>query len=359
MSIERILAVHCGASHVSCGRFSPGPGKPVLEDFATRLLPASDLTEPDWVAAVSSALLELKRSEGLRGECVVDLPGHLTFQRLLRVPRVTDRQRRRIVEFEQGQGMPTPAEEMVWCHAPVTDSENGQELILAAAKRRIIADLGARIREIGLFPRALLPAWLVLRHAIVSCPPAAGDALVLSVGARSSQLMLCGAGRFFALTIPVGGNLITQTLAEELQLDFQSAETLKLRGSAAAPERGDAQRERKSGQRALDQFVRRLCVEIQRSPPLALPEGNPARPSALYLTGGGSRFPGFPGALAERLELRVERWDGICRLEPGRTDADREGASDDGQLADLIGLAACAAHGLGTEANLLPRSFRH
>ena len=343
MHVVSILAVDCGASHVACGRFSAGPDRLALEHFASRLLPASDLNEDDWVAAVGSALQKLQRTERLRGECVLGLPGHLTFHRLLRVPRVTARQRRKIIEFEQCQGMPTAAGEMIWSQAPVTETEGGQELILAAAKRRIVEKLGAQVRGIGLFPCAVLPAWLVLRQAIVCCPPTAGDALVLAVGARSSHLVLCGRDRFFARTIALGGNMITQKLAEDLQLDFQSAEALKLQGFAVGAELGNGQRERKAGQMALDQFVRRLCAEIQRSPPLALPADDPARPTALFLTGGGARLRELPGALTERLQLQVERWDLQARTGSGQASADPDRQPDDGRFADLIGLAASAA----------------
>ena len=358
MHVARILAVDCGASHVACGRFSGHPGRLALEHFDSRLLPASDLNEADWVSAVGAALQELQRAGRLRGECVLGLPGHLTFNRLLHVPRVTDRQSRKIVEFERRQGMPA-AEEMVWSDAPVSNAEDGRELILAAAKRRVIEQLGSELRRSGLYPYAVLPALLVLRSAIRSRPPTPGDSLVLSVGARSSHLVFCGPGRFFARTIAIGGNLVTQKLGEELDLDSPSAERLKLRGLGGGAEPGDGQRACKASQIALDQFVRRLCAEIQGSPPLALAGSDPFRPKALFLTGGGALLRGLPGALAERLQLQVERWDLRKRNESGRASADPDGRPEDGPPADLIGLAAWAATGSRTEGNLLPRRYRH
>jgi len=354
----RILAIDCGASHVACGRFSGGPDRPVLEQFASTMLPASDLTEEAWVDAVGDALRELKQAGWLRGECVLGLPGHLTFNRLLRVPDVTGRQRRKIIEFEQRQENPTAIGELVWGEVLATDAGGGQELMLAAAKRHIIEKLEAKVRSVGLYPQAALPAWLALRHAVGCLPPAEGAVLVLSVGARSSQLVLQGAGRFFARTFAFGGNLATQKLAEELQLDFPSAEALKLRRCVEISGSEDGLREREAGRIALDQFVRRLCAELQCFPPLALPEGDPARPTTLFLTGGGGRLAELPGALAARLQLRVEWWHLPTDAGPAQAKTYFGGAPDECRLADLTGLAACAAKGPPEEGNLLPVAIR-
>jgi type IV pilus assembly protein PilM len=358
MNHTPILAVHCGASRVACGRFSGGPGNLGLEWFATTSVGSGDSTEDDWLAAVDAGFRDLVRGEKPHGQCVLGLPGHLTFNHVFRVPAVTAWQRRKIVAFEQRQGMSAAVEKMVWSHALVAEDENGREMMLAVAKRRLIGDLAARIRAAGWYPKAALPAWLVLRHAIGCQSVPAGGVLVLSVGTRSSQLVSAGARGQFVRTLAVGGATITQKAAEELRIDHGAAEALKLQGFEGTAGRPAGEHERAAGQRAVDQFVRRLCAEIQRLPPL-LPTPDAAdRPSVLWLTGGGARLPGLPAALAERLQLRVERWDLRSNLSLGRG-ADGLGLEpDDTSLADLVGLAVYATRGARQEGNLLPRSFR-
>ena len=296
MHISHILAVDCGASHVACGRFSAGAGQPVLECSAFRPLPASDLNEDAWIAAVGAALGDLKRTWQLGGECVLGLPGHLTISRPLHIPRAAAPQRRKIIEFEQQQGISAAAGPMFWSQASGAEVEDGEDLILTAAKRRIVEEVVTQGRRIDLYPTAVLPPWLVLREAIESCPPASGGALVLSVGARSSQLIFRNPDRFFARTIAVGGNLVTQKLAEELGLDFPSAEALKLRLFEAGAGSEDAPREHRASQMALEQFVRRLCAEVQQALPEALTENDLTCPATFLLTGAGAR----PRQLPER-----------------------------------------------------------
>lgn len=358
MHHTRITAVHCGASHVAYGLFSGGPERLVLERFATESLDAGDLTEENWLAAVGAALRRLLRGKKLRAGCMVGLPGHLAFNRSFRIPPVTTaRQRREIIAFEQRQGV-AAGEEMVLSDVLVAEDERGQEMMLAVAKRRLMEKLGERISEAGLYPEAVLPAWLVLRHAIGYRPEQAGCALVLSVGARSSQFVSCQPGGFSARTIAVGGGAITRKIADELEIDFTAAETLKLRCFERTADRPVGERERAAGQVAFDQFVCRLCAEILRSPPMVSSGGGAARPAVLLLTGGGARLQGLPAALAERLQLRIERWELRSHLALCPEAADLALETDDAPLIDLIGLAAYATKGARREGNLLPRSFR-
>jgi hypothetical protein len=358
MRHARILAVHCGASHVAYGLFSCVTDRLVLERFGTKAVDAGDGTEEHWLAAAGAGLRDLIRGEGLRGGCVVGLPGHLTFNRSFRVPPVSARQRRKIIAFEQRQGLAAEGQEMVWSHTVVAEDGRGREMMLAVAKRRLVEELGARIREAGVHPDAALPAWLVLRNATGYLPAQAAGALVLSVGALSSQLVFAGAGVFSARTLAVGGDTVTRKVAEELQMDHAAAEALKLRGFEGAGDGPTGERERAAGRMAFDQFVRRLSAEILRSPPFAPSDGGAARPTVLWLTGGGARACELPAALAERLQLQVERWELRSHPGLGRVAADPGRGADDAALIDLVGLASWAAKGARREGNLLPRAFR-
>ena len=106
MRTTRVLTLDCGAAHVACGLFSAADGRLVLERFCTRPVVPSELKDEDWVAAVGAALRELGGRQGFHGACVLGLPGHLTFNRLIRVPAVSAHQRRQILRFEEGQGLP-------------------------------------------------------------------------------------------------------------------------------------------------------------------------------------------------------------------------------------------------------------
>jgi Tfp pilus assembly PilM family ATPase len=358
MRSTRVLTLDFGAAHVACGLFSAAAGRLVLEHFGTQPVVPSELKDDDWVAAVGAALRELGRLKGFQGGCIVGLPGHLTFNRLIRVPPVSARQRRQILRFEEGQGLPAALDEMVWSHAPVSVGASGQEVILAAAKLRMMTALGAQLRVAGFYPAGAIPAWAVLRSALRHTYPEPAEMLVLSIGARSSQLYLHGTSRCYLRTLAAGGNTVTQKIAEELGVDFARAEVIKREVLGASAEFPADSPERMAVQISVEQFVRRICGEISRSPVLWSPDGGGRRPQNLLLTGGGSLVQGLPALLAEKLQVRVERWEPWLQVDLGQAVADLPGKSEATQAADLVGLAAWAADRELSEVNLLPGTLR-
>lgn len=359
MRFRQLLAVDCGAAHVACGLFSrAADGGRVLERFATETLPPREPSDEEWVAAVAAALKVLSRRVQYRGPCVLGLPGHLTFAKLIRIPEVSARQRRKITRFEARQGVPSALDDVIWTDVPVARSESGRDVALTAARLSMIEALCTRLSAAGFYPLAVLPPWFVLRHGACHQQREAGQALVLCIGARSTHLVYCGASRFFMRTFASGGNAVTQRIAEELGMEFARAESLKrqvLDGTAESP--ADSP-EHMAVQIAADEFVRRVGGEMSRSLASFCPEGSGNRPGLLHLTGSGARIPVLPVGLGERLQMRVEHWEALRHVRLGAAIAESSGASETAPLSDLIGLAEGATSREAAEVNLLPRALR-
>jgi type IV pilus assembly protein PilM len=359
MRSSRILAVDCGASHVAIGLFARESDGPLrLARFSTEFLPPSESGDEEWAAGVGALLAALGRRERLHGACILGVPGHLTFTKLIKVPRLPARQRRKIIRFEAQQGVPYTLEEVVWCHAPVAESEIGWEVALTAARRSLMETLCAKIREAGFYPVAIVPPWFVLQHGACHHHPESGATHLLSIGARSTHLVCGETFRFFMRTFAWGGNAVTQRVADELGMEFARAESLKrqvLDGRAEFP--ADAP-ESMAVQIAADQFVRQVCGEISRSLAGFYPEGGASRPAFLYLTGGGSLIRNLPAALADKLQMCIERWEPWRQIKLGPDGTNWSNRTDPNALADLIGLAEGAASREQAGVSLLPRAWR-
>jgi Tfp pilus assembly PilM family ATPase len=329
-----------------------------LERFGTRSVAANELKDEDWVRAVGAALRELGRLGSFHGPCVLGLPGNLTFNRLIHLPPVSVRQRRRILRFEEGQSLPATLEEMVWSHAAVSAGVDGDEVVLAAAKVPMINALGAQLRMAGFFPVGAVPAIAMVRQALCLTHPEPAEVRVLSIGARSTQFYLRGTSRCFVRTLAAGGNMVTQKIAEELGTDFSHAEGVKLKVLGTDTEIQASDSERMAVQIAVEQFVRRICGEIARSPGARSPEEGLSSPRNLLLAGGASRLRGLPALLAEKLHVPVEHWEPWSRVDLGRALSDLPGGPGGTQAADLVGLAAWAVNREPARINLLPRTVR-
>ncbi len=350
MRSSDILVVDCGTSRVLAGRFRrAATGCLELIQAGVEWLPRRDHTEEGWLAETGVALVALTRRESLAGACVVGLPAHLTFSRVVELPRVPARRRRQIIAFELRQGVPLPLAELVCAQATVGRSGGGQEVVLTAARRSTIEALGARLCAAGLLPVAALPAWLVLRHGLAYNHPDFPSALAVSIGARSTQLV-SGVGASCLRNLAVGGDTVTERVAGELGLDFARAELLKREAGT-----GEAAPAHPVVRSAADEFSRRLGGELARSL-AAIGAGNARGPERLYLSGGGAQLAGLSARLAEHLRLPVMHRDPWRRLHAGGLRAGEPEKIGPALLGDLVGLAA--AHGGPGAVNLLPRSLR-
>ncbi len=359
MRLRQILTVDCGAAHVACGLFSrAADGGLVLERLATETLPPREPSDEEWAAAVAASLKVLSRQVQYRGPCVLGLPGHLTFAKLIRTPDVSARQRQKIIRFEARQGVPSALDDVIWTDASVARSENGRDVALTAARLSMIEALCARLCAAGFYPLAVLPPWFVLRHGACHQRHEAGQALVLSIGARSTHLVYCGAARFFMRTFALGGNAVTQRIAEELGMEFARAESLKRQVLGGTAELSADSPEHMAVQIAADEFVRRVGGEMSRSLASFCPEDGGNRPGILHLVGSGARIPELPVGLGERLQMRVEHWEALRHVRLGAAIVESSGASETAPLSDLIGLAEGATSREAAEVNLLPRALR-
>jgi type IV pilus assembly protein PilM len=224
--------------------------------------------------------------------------------------------------------------------------------MLAAAKKDVVDGACEALSDAKLSVTSVLPSSVaVMRCFKYNYPEVAGSLMIADIGARSTNLIFADADRFFVRTIPLAGNSITQSIAEELKHDFTHCETIKVQVLNGESELSQTSPARAAVANAVNSFVSKLHLEITRSIVNYRRQSSAEAPVALYLTGGGSVLASLPPQLSERLKIAVER------LDPLRNVSVSESASNAVRLAPLlagmIGLAVPAdkAH---RSINLLP-----
>ena len=126
-----------------------------------------------------------------------------------------------MVEFEAVENIPHPLEEVVWDYVVVTDDGFDLEVMLAAVKFDAMQSLCAALDSAGYPVARATPAGLALRHAFrYNYPEVSDSVIVVNVGARSTHLLFLEGDRFYLRTLPLAGNAVTQSVAEELRFDF-------------------------------------------------------------------------------------------------------------------------------------------
>ena len=356
MRAPRVLAVDIGAGHVACGVFTVGAsGRLVLQQFALEPHSSDPSHEGRWAVEIAQSLGAVAARRKLSGGAAIAVPGHLALTKFIKTPSVAKEKRGKIVAFEAAENIPYPLEDVVWDHVVVADDGFDLEVMLAAVKFDAMQSLCGAADAAGFPVERATPASLALYRAFrYNYPQVLESVIVVNIGARTTNLLFLEGDRFYVRTLALAGNTVTQAIAEELRIDFASAETLKIQVLSGKSDLPPTSPSRAAVQRAASAFVAKLQVEITRSAVNHRRQSGGGAPVAVYLTGGGSLIEELPASLGERLKLPVERYESLRNVD---LSADARAASAESLapvLADLVGLATRLVKKDEAEASLLP-----
>lgn len=363
---ERVLGLDVGTTAVRVvevaidrpgGRSRNGRG-PVVTRVGEVPLPPGAVRDGEVVdpAAVGAAITELWRQTGLRPRDVrVGLTGSRVVVRVVDMPAMPDDELAGAIRFSAADHIPIPLEEAVLDHTvleSVPPAEPGGpamvRVLIAAAHRSTLDGLltavsagGLRAVAVDLVPFALVRAFTepagepeAVDENSPPPPPALAEAVV-SVGAGLTTVVVHEAGRpRFVRTVPVGGDLLTSAISEELGIDPAAAEAAKR--DAGAPDGEDAVDSdlARRAARVVELRLAGILGEIQSS--LAYWVAQSERPlRRIVLTGGGARAGDIAGRLALLVGAPVE-WGTVGVLDAPERAA---GAGEWPDLAVAAGLA--------------------
>ncbi|MSU24934.1 MAG: fimbrial assembly protein [Opitutus sp.] len=341
MRFSRVLAVDIGAGHVACGVFATGAaGRLVLQQFALEAHSSDAAHESRWAVELAQSLGAVAAREKFGGACALAVPGHLALTKFIKTPSIDPAKRDKIIAFEAAENIPYPLEEVVWDHLVVADDSFDLEVMLTAVKFDAMQALCTAADSAGFAAERAMPAGLALCYAFrYNYPEVTGSVIVVNVGARSTNLLFLEGGRFYVRTLALAGNAVTLTIAEELRIDFASAETLKVQVLSGRSDLPAGSPSRAAVQKAAANFVLRLQLEITRSTVNHRRQAGGAPPTAVYLTGGGSLIAELPATLAGKLRLRAERYESLRHVDLSANARAAGAESAAAVLADLVGLA--------------------
>ena len=292
----RTTVLDCGASRTTLAVFSAGrAGHLRLERFATVSHAVEPGQEGRWLEKTAEALQVLRDRVAATGSVTVILPPHVTLMKMFSTPRVKAAKRDKIINFESQQSIPYPLNEVVWDRLIIGENSHSFNVLLCAAKLEVVDPLCTAITAAGLTPSVLLPSVLALVTGFRQGRPAPGTPLLLvNIGARSTTLALLNKASFQARSLSLGGNSVTQSIAEEKSCEWARAEELKVSA--------DRESETASAARL---FASRLAQEIVRTLVHFREPSAAESPLGVMLTGGAARLPGLSGLLATQLNLPV------------------------------------------------------
>jgi type IV pilus assembly protein PilM len=358
MSNPSRLIINCGSSRVTAAKVSAQAGSVKLEQFATEYLEIDNLTDDDWIDAVNVALKQLARSNNLQGNATFILPGNQVLTKTIKIPHVEADKRAQIIAFEAQQSIPYPLHEIVWDSQIVGDDGIETEVLFIACKIDTIESFCAGVRAAGLTAESITAASILEYNLLAFADPeTASNDLVINIGARSTNLLFRNADGFFVRNLSLGGQVLSQSIADNLGKTLEQAEVIKLQFY----NKDNEVLEDSAGAKALtdsaEAFMRRVSQEVTRSIVNYRRQKNAPAPGRILLSGRGSQVRGLADFLNSSQKVPVERLDALehVTIEAGITE-DTESLRV--LLPQIIGEACRPLVQSGAGVNLLPEAVQ-
>ncbi len=357
---SKTLVINCGASHVAAAVFSAANGKLTLEDLDTRDLHYDVAKDEAWLPALAEGLRDLSRSNArFRGKAVFILPGYQLLIKAIKVPHVDPAKQAQIIGFEAQNNIPFPLNDAVWGSQVIADDGIETEVLLAAQKAEAANRFCGLMSTIGFQPISLQPSSLLDFNAFKHVHSAdVQDTLMINVGARSTNLTFISAAGLFIRNINLGGNSLTQALADGMGKSFNIVEDLKVSfySGSTSFEAEDPAVSALQG-RAQD-FMKRLSQQVTQSIITYRRATNRAAPQHILLTGRGSLLDGLPEFLSESQKVSVDYFNPGTVVKSGSRLGKGVMEQYYYQISECVGEAARLVKPDAMGINLLPPAIR-
>lgn len=311
MAAKHELIINCGISHVSASVFGYENNTLKLQKVGLHTL-AHDYTQDSlWLDSVVSGIKNLCADLKLKGEVRFIFPGSFLLTKTIRVPKVEKDKQDKIVGFELSQKMPFPLAELIWDYQIIDDDGVEQEILAFAVKPEVAETFCERIVELGLTPTQITPAPILDYNALRASGIGLNDSetLVVNMGAKSTNLLFINPTGFLIRSISIGGNSLSQNLADRLGVLFGKAEELKKSYFAGHMNFSPDDPNLQNIESCAQQFLARASQEITRSIVTYKRLKKGKSPERIFLAGRGALLRNLPEYISHSQQLSIDYFD--------------------------------------------------
>jgi type IV pilus assembly protein PilM len=209
-------------------------------------------------------------------------------------------------------------------------------LLVAAIKESVLANVNA-VRQAGLNPVQVDLIPFALSRVLIRGALTKGTVAIVDIGASTTNVVVVTAGvPQFVRMIPVGGEDLTKSLVNRLEISPEQAEAAKrARGLSTAPVGSE-------GERQVAEIIHSTTTELLNSLRNTINYFVNAHHNepidAIVLGGGGAQLIGFAQALSAITRIQVIPADAFGTVDVSRAARTAGGASND-TMSVALGLA--------------------
>jgi type IV pilus assembly protein PilM len=308
-----VIAVDIGTSSIKLVELSKKRKAPhdklyQLKNLALTPLPPDTIVEDEIrrPEILVNTLVELFTGNKIENKNIItSLSGRSVIVKKIRLPRMEEDELADSIQWEAEQFIPFDINDVDLDFQIInyTDTEPPEmDVLLVAVKKERILQIMDIIREANLIPAIMDVDVFTIenQHELNYDSDEENCVVLMDIGAETMNINIIKRGySVFTRDASFGGNQYTKLIQHELELDFQSAEALKLGEEVEGISPQLITPLQKS-------FFEDLIAEIQKSFDYFRTTNEEGNISKIYLSGGSAKLNGITSFLGEQLELDVE-----------------------------------------------------
>ena len=274
--------------------FSPLPPDTIVED---------EIRKPDII--VKTIVELIKGNKIVNKNIATSLSGRSVIVKKIRLPKMEEAALAESIQWEAEQFIPFDINDVDLDFQIINYSETDppeMDVLLVAVKKERIIQIMDIIKQANLVPAIMdVDVFTLENQYELNFEPDEHNYIVLmDIGAEIMNINILKKGySVFTRDASFGGNQYTRTIGHELEVDFETAESLKMGEEVGgiSPQLIDPL---KQG------FLEELTAEIQKSFDYFRTTNEEGEILKIYLSGGCAKLEGLSDFLAKRLEIEVE-----------------------------------------------------
>ncbi len=254
--------------------------------------------------------------------------------RLVELPRMSKDELKNSIPFEAEKYIPFNIDEVVLDHQllqPHMGVENKMLVLLVAAKKDSVRDRVKMMGAAGLTVELLDVGSFANVNAFFNGTgkKVQGVSALIDIGASSTDINILDEGiLYFSRNIQLGGNSLTKVLSDNMSLDFNAAEEMKLNPGARSAEIEEK----------VHPVLHNIIDEVRLS--FSYFENRSGKGiEKAFMAGGGGRMRRMTEMFKDNLGVEAEQWDPAAGIEIDPAVDGRLYSAVRDQLGIAIGLA--------------------
>lgn len=361
---KTFLAVDFGAGSLKAAEFEPSDdGGLKLIRFGVKSLGLAGSQDAARENVIKKALPELLSEVGFTSQVAsICAPGFQVFSKFVKLPPVDTSKVTQIIQYEAQQNVPFPLAETAWDYQILgTNAASELEVLLVAIKSEIVEkQLFGAAEAAKLKTQTVDSSIGALANAFrFNYADQEGCSLLIDIGAKTSNVLLFEAGKYYARSVNVGANAITQEFAAEAKMRFDEAEKFKiaegfvsLGGAYEEPDNPKVAAVSKVARNVLT----RLHLQVNQTIQFYRTQQGGGAPVRVFLCGGGSTMPYAAQFFQEKLNLPVEFLNPFrnVQIDPSVNVEDLEKVAQ--CFGEIVGLGLRNVAQCPVELNLVPKA---